>query len=1182
MTKRLPSLALCCLFFSLTLAAQEKPLRILKLTPTPLFPRSEPLRQIARLQLLNNTVRTMRCQVTVQPGQEAPVVSTLEVPAGASTQHIQIPDISSPQPLKLTIRNEADGSIIEHQQTWQPQRHWKITIVKSSHEDIGYEDFIYKKQHNIANHIEMGRTLSTRRENVAESERDLSSQFHYTMETLLFQRNYIEERSEMAWREIIEKEVKPGYMHLMGAPSGVHSHWMDYEELARMTYPGRREVRDRFGLDLKTFMIVDNPSLSWAGCQAVAAAGFRYVARWGQGWRTGGNNNHATTKLPAFFWWQAPDGEHRVLFGWRTHYALGFWYGQQAGGYSASLVHQGAENVTDILQAIEAGSSLGPYPYDALIVPDYIDHDTPRFDSRVLPEWNKQFRYPEIRIGSPTAFFEYIEQKYGNELPTLKGDLNNFSADYSTIDPTSQGQKRRAARWLPLAEGIAAIVGWNDGGFQNPARVIERTFTRLFDYDEHSWPTLPLASDVQLFNATWVKKKEAERALNAAESVLQNSLDALLKQVPVTEANSLVIFNPLAHERTDIVETTGDFREVIDPATGQNITVQQNSDGRRTFIAPQVPAFGYKVFRTNRGATAAAKSSLAVGANTLSNQFYQINFDAQTGAMLSIYDKELKRELVDPAAKHRFNQLVYIHKNTREAKEGFEYSPTKATLKPGQAGAVCADFTIEINDEKTGAAITQRVTLYDKLKRIDIVNDLRHVRALHSGNYEDRYRDNIYFAFPVKVENFAARAEYPGGVVRPFKDQLRWGTHDYLSANRWVDVSNNSFGVTMAVNEAPNVNFGEIRYNQFSIDYQPQSSHLYSYAYSNRMAGLLTLNADDANATLHYSFTSHAGDWQSNATKFGWGYASPLQARLIAQPQKGVWPANQTSFVKISAPNVQMTTMKNSEQPGRGLIVRLVETAGRATQATIELPHFPVKQAFACDLVENDQQPLSITGQSINVKLAPHGFATIRVVADDGALPAVTALKAEAVADSRVQLMWSGAAPGYYVYRAEDPNAPPTAYTLVARTTQPAFTDEGLKLDTPYFYHVAAVSHHNQQGALSAQVHSRTKKENITPPAPVDELGVVRRAKDRLIVYWRKNQEPDVARYYLYRSEQKDFSLAGLQPLTVLKPASYFLQTWNDTGLKAGGTYYYKVVAEDWSGNRQTKSMTAGATTPAY
>ena len=38
MMKRWLSVVLCCLFFSTTITAQEKPLRILKLEPTPLFP----------------------------------------------------------------------------------------------------------------------------------------------------------------------------------------------------------------------------------------------------------------------------------------------------------------------------------------------------------------------------------------------------------------------------------------------------------------------------------------------------------------------------------------------------------------------------------------------------------------------------------------------------------------------------------------------------------------------------------------------------------------------------------------------------------------------------------------------------------------------------------------------------------------------------------------------------------------------------------------------------------------------------------------------------------------------------------------------------------------------------------------------------------------------------------------
>jgi fibronectin type 3 domain-containing protein len=141
--------------------------------------------------------------------------------------------------------------------------------------------------------------------------------------------------------------------------------------------------------------------------------------------------------------------------------------------------------------------------------------------------------------------------------------------------------------------------------------------------------------------------------------------------------------------------------------------------------------------------------------------------------------------------------------------------------------------------------------------------------------------------------------------------------------------------------------------------------------------------------------------------------------------------------------------------------------------------------------------------------------------------------------------------------------------------------DEGLKLDTNYYYYVAAVSKHNNQGPLSAQAQARTKRENTTPPPPVEDLGVVRRAKDRLILYWRKQAEPDVARYYIYRSQKKEFGIEEMEPVAVVRPAPYFLQTYIDNGVKAGASYYYKVFAEDWSGNRQAQSPVAQATTPA-
>ena len=48
---------------------------------------------------------------------------------------------------------------------------------------------------------------------------------------------------------------------------------------------------------------------------------------------------------------------------------------------------------------------------------------------------------------------------------------------------------------------------------------VERLYTRLFDYDEHCWPTLPPVTDEQLFNASWVTHDEAGRSLGGASHI---------------------------------------------------------------------------------------------------------------------------------------------------------------------------------------------------------------------------------------------------------------------------------------------------------------------------------------------------------------------------------------------------------------------------------------------------------------------------------------------------------------------------------------------------------------------------------------------------------------------------------------------------------------------------------------
>jgi hypothetical protein len=126
---------------------------------------------------------------------------------------------------------------------------------------------------------------------------------------------------------------------------------------------------------------------------------------------------------------------------------------------------------------------------------------------------------------------------------------------------------------------------------------------------------------------------------------------------------------------------------------------------------------------------------------------------------------------------------------------------------------------------------------------------------------------------------------------------------------------------------------------------------------------------------------------------------------------------------------------------------------------------------------------------------------------------------------------------------------------------------------------VAPVAAGNLQGAI-ASADAETAGPNITPPSEVEGFGVIRRDKNTLMIYWETNPQPDVARYQLYRGSRPDFSIAGQKPLATIEPARYFLQLHIDSGLEPGHEYFYKVVAEDYSGNRQTKSPTASAVTP--
>jgi fibronectin type 3 domain-containing protein len=96
---------------------------------------------------------------------------------------------------------------------------------------------------------------------------------------------------------------------------------------------------------------------------------------------------------------------------------------------------------------------------------------------------------------------------------------------------------------------------------------------------------------------------------------------------------------------------------------------------------------------------------------------------------------------------------------------------------------------------------------------------------------------------------------------------------------------------------------------------------------------------------------------------------------------------------------------------------------------------------------------------------------------------------------------------------------------------------------------------------------------DFIPPGPPAGLTVLSGAPGELVVTWSPNQEPDLAVYRLYRSEE------GSRPQRIAeisKPAT----TYTDTTAKPGVSYRYTLTAVDTSGNESTPSIPADGKLP--
>ncbi len=989
-------------------AIAEGQLTIRSIKPTVFFVNKDEIPvQLGEAMIDNTSREEVKIVLQIRIAGESMREVSATIPKGTSTVKFTLANISKPKQATFILKTEGI-EYDRHSMVWQPQRKWRVYFIPITHHDLGYTDTIENVLNRYADFY--GDILRFCRE--TDNWPD-EAKYRYTAEGAWAMKHFVETRGKDDIEEL-GKYVKEGRIEIGALMGNEISALCGHEGLVRLMYPSFRMAR-QFDGQILTGSITDVPGLSWGLPTVMAGAGIKYFFaglptyfEWGR------NDIHtfwdesAVLRYgrPDAFRWQGPDGK-TVLVYYQSSYGF---FGDVTGPHSYKYIMDRLPGELEKMQKNNTPFSVMRYIHNG------VDNYPPNIEiSQIVREWNNKWAYPKLIVGTNTMFFKELE-KQCSDIRTFRGELPDTDYVVGAISTAKETTINRLTHdQLVNAEKLATAALFT-GDYSYPADDIRKAYDDMLLYDEHTWGKDYPAGKLQ--DWAWNEKSHyAYRAAGLSQQIIDRSISHLVNKIKRKEdGHYIVVFNPLSFKRTDIVRIPkfrGPGVGVYDLSSSRDISSDQvsevgqyvNLSGPQSavpyaayrhargqfephelqdlvFVAKDVPPFGYKVFRIGDKESGSPSNNIKTGSNMLESRFYRITIDPKTGGISSIYDKELRRELIDQDADHKVNQFVM-----RWIQTGKIEQPTNVTVHKGQSGPVYGSLIIRAQ----GAGcpqITQEVIVYDQIKRIDLAN-----RILKDSTP----LQEIYFAFPFKMDKPDFRYEGSNSVIKPFRDQFPGSNTNYYTAQHWANVSDGQFGITLSPVESHLLEFGGLWPNYcsqahhgidppgYGADFvkpeQVTKGHMYAFAMSSNFRTNFQ-PVQQSEILFRYSLTSHEGDWQKgDCFRFGWAAANHFIIDDVRGKKDGPLAPDTMSFCSVDKPNVLLTTLKQAED-GDGIIIRLIETQGKVTTASIRLPHIKVADAMVTSLIEDNKSRAFFTEHEIEVNLEMFGIKTIRIKTD--------------------------------------------------------------------------------------------------------------------------------------------------------------------------------------------------------
>ncbi len=805
--------------------------------------------------------------------------------------------------------------------------------------------------------------------------------FRFLIEDEVFVDNFLQSHRDSAEIERLRQLVKAGRIEIAPKWASIYQNLPRGEATVRNVVYGKRYAREVFGVDPQVAHMGDIPGFTRQYPQILARSGVPYMVMTRMG---------PTDR--SLFRWNSPDGSSVLVW----HTIEGYGWGVDL-GLHRELDEAGAARVAKEVAAVQS-TTLGPV-YLGWGTDLWAPNDLLVTNIGVL---NRRAATGHFRLATPSEYFRAAARTPA--VPELAGEIpsswSNLISSWSRIWPPTM----TATDTLVNAEKFAAI-GYALGYADYPGPELESLWKGTLESMDHN--SYGQGGDV----GDEGKVGLAQAATLRGGRILRDSLRDIAERVrhPYPVSTPIVVFNPLSWTRDDVVAAhvtlygdvgpnhLADYRKAMRlvDASGLAIPfrVEQYSENisralELVFIARAVPPLGYKTYYLTPADAAdsfpdvcrltldtdndAKDPRRVVGAHVFENEYYRVAVDRATGR-IDVFDKDLGRAVVKgmeiAAAEERGGNTLSVEPQT-----GRTVINLIGAVEVEENSAVRT--VVRVSGDVGGVPVTQRLRLYQGLKRLDVENAIEW----KPGRFM-----KIEQLFPVPDPILDTRVGVPFGSAGSADLLSNAGPHfpdevpreiwqGWRQVQDWVFAGAGEWGLTVSgdhqfftVSET-GVRGGMLRGTRFNpvkivrdgrtVLLQQPTAGLYVY---------------------RYSLTSGKGDWSAaRPWRSGMAFTTPLipVSTVDELSTKSLPP--ERSFCSLDAENLVVSALKKGDRDG-SIVVRVVEVLGAAAETPLrflgEGRPFTTTNMLEEDLAATEEQVL---------RVQPYEIRTVRLNARSG------------------------------------------------------------------------------------------------------------------------------------------------------------------------------------------------------